>query len=133
MKIIITIITFLLLNTVHGQQAEPDFMAMAVDIVEHQTSNQHQHHFSHYLENCSNEAEVILTGFFLGYKSFFSSQDSRSCTFEPSCSIYAIETIRKHGLAEGFLDSFDRLTRCNGLSPGQYDYDPVNLKLIDQP
>ena len=133
MKIIITIITFLLLNTVQGQQAEPGFMAIAVDIVEHQSSIHHQHHFSHYIEKCSNEAEVILTGFFLGYKSFFSSQDSRSCTFEPSCSIYAIETIRKHGLAEGFLDSFDRLTRCNGLSPGQYDFDPMNQKLIDQP
>ena len=133
MKIIFTIITFLLLSTVKGQQAQPGFMAMAVDIVGHQTPNQHQHHFSHYLASCSNEAEVILTGFFLGYKNFFSSQDSRSCTFEPSCSVYAIETIQKNGMVEGFLDSIDRLTRCNGLSPGQYNFDPINLKLIDQP
>jgi putative membrane protein insertion efficiency factor len=124
---------FLLLNPLHSQLAEPRFMDMAVDIVGHQAQTQHQHHFAHYLGNCSNEAEVILTGFFLGYKSLFSSQDSRSCTFEPSCSVYAIETIQKHGLVKGFLDSIDRLTRCNGLSPGQYDFDPVNIKLIDQP
>ncbi len=133
MKIIFTIITLLLLNSVQGQQAQSGLVAMAVDIVGHQTPGPHQHHFSHYMASCSNEAEVILTGFFLGYKNLFSSQDSRSCTFEPSCSVYAIETIQKHGLIEGFLDSIDRLTRCNGLSPGQYDYDPVNLKLIDQP
>lgn len=133
MKIIFTIITLLFLNSVQGQQVQSGFMAMAVDIVEHQTPNQHQHQFSHYLANCSNEAEVILTGFFLGYKNLFSSQDSRSCTFEPSCSVYAVETIQKHGLVRGFLDSIDRLTRCNGLSPGQYDYDPINMRLIDQP
>lgn len=133
MRIIFTIIMLLCLNLVNAQNGEGDFKTMACDIIACQADEPHQHSFGHYMEQCSNEAEVIFTGFFLGYKHLFSSQDSRSCTFEPSCSVYAIETIRKNGLIKGFLDSVDRLTRCNGLSPGNYEIDQQKLLLIDNP
>ncbi len=69
--------------------------------------------------DATNELKMILTGAFALYKHFVSSQDAAHCAFHPSCSVYAIETIRVNGLT-GFLDAIDRLTRCNGMSPEKY-------------
>ncbi len=79
-----------------------------------------------------NEFRLLLTGGFAVYKSFVSSQDGMKCTFYPSCSVYALNSIKENGLL-GVLDAIDRLTRCNGLSPEKYHiheqserfYDPV--------
>ncbi len=86
-----------------------------------------------FAKNISNELELISSSLFLGYKSFISSQDMASCVFYPSCSVYSIKTIKKNGFVIGIMDSFDRLTRCNGLSHENYLiheethllYDPV--------
>ncbi|MCX6224064.1 MAG: membrane protein insertion efficiency factor YidD [Bacteroidia bacterium] len=80
----------------------------------------------------ANEFRLILTGGFVFYKTFISSQDGAKCTFYPSCSVYALNTIQTNGLI-GVLDAIDRLTRCNGISPEKYQihepsqryYDPV--------
>jgi len=80
----------------------------------------------------TNEFLLVLTGGFAFYKTFISSQDGMVCTFHPSCSSYALSTIRINGFL-GLLDAIDRLTRCNGLSPEKYPihehthryYDPV--------
>lgn len=92
-----------------------------------------QHNFYSHYQSCSNEIEIIVTSLFVGYKSFFSSQDGKKCTFSPSCSTYAIQTIKKNGIFEGFLDTFDRLTRCNGLAPENYEIDMDQKLLIDFP
>jgi len=112
----------------HSQQLIPFDSLLARNQVD-----VHKHKFSPYFRDCTNELQVIMTGFFVGYKSFFSSQDQKSCTFTPSCSVYAIETIKKKGIFEGFLDAIDRLTRCNGLSPGEYEIDTEQKLLIDNP
>jgi putative component of membrane protein insertase Oxa1/YidC/SpoIIIJ protein YidD len=80
----------------------------------------------------SNEFKLLLSGGFAFYKIFVSSQDGVKCTFYPTCSVYAINTIKTNGLI-GVLDAIDRLTRCNGISPEKYlihepthrYYDPV--------
>lgn len=80
----------------------------------------------------ANEFKLILTGGFAFYKTFVSSQDGVKCTFYPSCSVYALNTIKTNGLL-GVFDAIDRLTRCNGISPEKYHihepsqrfYDPV--------
>jgi len=46
------------------------------------------------------------------YQVFFSSRQGDVCNFTPSCSNYASEVIKKHGLL-GVLMTFDRLERCN--------------------
>ena len=62
------------------------------------------------------------------YKNFISPQDIQSCSFTPSCSQYAIKSIQKLGVWEGILNSFDRLARCNSLSPEHYHLHPkINL------
>jgi len=73
-----------------------------------------------FVKNSSNEIEQILSLSFLFYKSFLSSQDAVSCTFHPSCSVYALQSIQEQGLFWGVLNAIDRLTRCNGFSPEKY-------------
>ncbi len=75
-----------------------------------------------------NELQLIASGLFLFYKSFFSSQDGNHCVFHPSCSVYTIESIKKHGIFIGIIDGMDRLQRCNRLSPENYErYENTNL------
>jgi putative component of membrane protein insertase Oxa1/YidC/SpoIIIJ protein YidD len=82
--------------------------------------------------NTKNEVQLLLTAGFSFYKRYISPQDALSCSFYPSCSVYALETIEMNGIA-GIFDAIDRLTRCNGFSPEKYEqhsqshlfYDPV--------
>jgi len=71
--------------------------------------------------NNTNEIQFIASGLLLFYKSVISSQDGNHCSFYPSCSIYAIESIKKKGFTLGFAAAMDRLSRCNRLSPGNYE------------
>ncbi|MEO0897878.1 MAG: membrane protein insertion efficiency factor YidD [Bacteroidota bacterium] len=84
-------------------------------------------------KNNSNEIEWVFSTGFLAYKSFVSSQDGTHCTFHPSCSVYALESIKKNGAIIGAMDTFDRLVRCNGLSPEWYPFDRKKKLLIDKP
>lgn len=43
------------------------------------------------------------------------------CRFSPTCSHYAAEAIRTHGLLTGFFLGAARLLKCTPLHPGGYD------------
>jgi putative membrane protein insertion efficiency factor len=45
-----------------------------------------------------------------------------SCKYHPSCSQYAIEAIRKHGILKGSAKAAWRLLRCNPWSHGGVDH-----------
>lgn len=78
-----------------------------------------------------NELQTVFSGLFLMYKAFFSSQDNQRCGFHPSCSEYGLEAVKKLGVLRGMISTFDRLTRCNGFSPNQYEIDYQNKALKD--
>ena len=84
-------------------------------------------------KNNQNGIEKAFSGLFLMYKAFFSSQDLTVCTFTPSCSEYGILSVKEHGLIKGGLMTMDRLTRCNGLSPQNYEFDKKQMLLKDDP
>jgi len=44
-----------------------------------------------------------------------------SCRFEPSCSHYALEAIRRHGPWRGAALAAWRVLRCNPFHAGGYD------------
>jgi uncharacterized protein len=44
------------------------------------------------------------------------------CKYHPSCSQYASDAIRKHGLIRGLLRAAWRYLRCNPWSHGGVDY-----------
>jgi uncharacterized protein len=50
-----------------------------------------------------------------------------SCRHQPTCSQYAIEALRVHGLLKGSLLSIWRILRCNPW--GTSGYDPVPPKM----
>ncbi len=46
----------------------------------------------------------------------------RRCKYHPSCSQYAIDALREHGLVRGSILAGWRLLRCNPWSHGGVDY-----------
>jgi putative membrane protein insertion efficiency factor len=44
-----------------------------------------------------------------------------ACRFQPTCSQYALEAIKKYGFARGSWLAAKRITRCNPFSEGGYD------------
>jgi uncharacterized protein len=79
----------------------------------------------------NSEYEWAFGKLFIFYKKFVSSQDASSCSFTPSCSEYALLAIKKEGFLEGTINFWDRFSRCNGLSPGNYPVDNIHKVLID--
>jgi uncharacterized protein len=43
------------------------------------------------------------------------------CRFQPTCSAYFIESVRKHGAVRGAWRGLCRLARCHPWNPGGYD------------
>jgi putative membrane protein insertion efficiency factor len=60
------------------------------------------------------------------YKLAMSPMFAGSCRFTPSCSEYAAEAIRVHGVPRGVLLALGRLGRCHPL--GSAGVDPVPVR-----
>lgn len=57
------------------------------------------------------------------YQLYISPMFPPVCRFTPTCSQYAIEAIRKHGVVKGLYLAVRRLLRCHPW--GGSGYDPV--------
>ena len=44
-----------------------------------------------------------------------------ACRFEPSCSRYMVESLKKYGFFRGLARGLRRLSRCHPWNPGGYD------------
>ena len=89
------------------------------------TVEKHKHKWGEMTANNRNEFTFIFSAFFVVYKEVLSSQDIDACVFTPSCSVYAIESIKKKGVISGYFSAIDRLTRCN---PGRNKNLPIDAK-----
>jgi uncharacterized protein len=65
----------------------------------------------------------ILLAAIRGYQLMFSPMFAGSCRFVPSCSVYAVEAVRRHGAIRGSVLSLKRLARCRPLA--RHGFDPV--------
>ena len=60
--------------------------------------------------------------FLLGlYKSVLSPLFPAACRFEPTCSVYAMEAVRRYGAVRGCWMAAKRLLRCRPGCPGGHD------------
>jgi uncharacterized protein len=63
----------------------------------------------------------VLIGMVRVYQYTLGPMLGRRCRFEPSCSVYFIESVRKYGALRGALRGAWRICRCNPWTPGGYD------------
>jgi len=59
-----------------------------------------------------------------GYKRLVSPWLPPSCRYVPTCSVYAMEAVERHGAVRGSWMAMTRLLRCHPFAQGGYD--PVN-------
>lgn len=62
------------------------------------------------------------------YRHTFSTFFGPCCRFFPSCSSYALLSIRRFGVIGGTLLMFKRLAKCHPFHPGGYDPVPEIIK-----
>jgi putative membrane protein insertion efficiency factor len=60
-------------------------------------------------------------GLVWAYRLTFGALFPTTCKYHPSCSQYAIDAVRRKGLARGSVLAAWRLLRCNPWSRGGYD------------
>lgn len=72
----------------------------------------------------------LFIGLVKFYQRFISPLKSPCCRFYPSCSQYAIESLKKHGVIKGLILSTWRIIRCNPFNLGGIDYVPSKFRLV---
>ncbi|MCB0359124.1 MAG: membrane protein insertion efficiency factor YidD [Bdellovibrionales bacterium] len=55
------------------------------------------------------------------WQRFLSPLFGNVCRYHPSCSAYAAEALKTHGIFVGSYLALRRLLRCNALFPGGFD------------
>jgi uncharacterized protein len=74
------------------------------------------------------KAQSVLRNAFLlpvfAYRKIISPWLKPSCIYDPTCSQYMINAVRKHGIFRGFSAGLLRIGRCHG-SFFEGGYDPV--------
>ncbi len=118
MNLRFALIFFIFLTVFEGVKSQTKEDLLIGSMVFDEKDNTAEYKLSDF--DINNEVEALAYGSFVFYKTFISSQDGDACIFYPSCSVYMVQSIKKHGFAVGILDGIDRLQRCNKLSPNNY-------------
>ena len=79
-----------------------------------------------------------LMGLVRGYRLLLSPWLGSSCRFEPSCSVYSLQALERHGAAAGTYLTLHRLARCQPWCTGGHDPVPESRpklfsRLLGQP
>jgi uncharacterized protein len=125
-----TILSLMLSKTLHAQSSFNSEKAIWSKV-----ANKHYSNYDYLTDNAEMVSQGqdagIVGGLFLFYKKFVSSQDSQNCSFHPSCSEYMLLSTQQMGKLKGLLNGLDRMARCHGLSPAQYEIDYTSGLLLD--
>lgn len=71
---------------------------------------------------------ALVTAPVLLYSKVISPALPRRCRYEPTCSAYAVQAVRRYGVLRGLVLAAWRLLRCNPFSDGGYD--PVEAQRL---
>jgi putative membrane protein insertion efficiency factor len=66
----------------------------------------------------------LLLGLVKGYRLLLSPSLGSSCRFEPTCSLYALQALQRHGALGGSYLTLKRLGRCHPWCEGGMDAVP---------
>jgi len=64
-----------------------------------------------------------------GYQLIISPLLGSNCRFMPTCSEYAMESLRSHGLIKGSYLTVKRIGKCHPW--GGHGYDPIPTKKVE--
>ena len=64
-----------------------------------------------------------------GYQLIISPLLGSNCRFMPTCSEYAMESLRSHGLIKGSYLTIKRIGKCHPW--GGHGYDPIPAKKVE--
>ena len=64
---------------------------------------------------------AVLIGLVRGYRLLLSPWLGGSCRFTPTCSVYSIEALERHGAATGTYLTLARIGRCHPWCQGGHD------------
>jgi putative membrane protein insertion efficiency factor len=64
---------------------------------------------------------AVLIAMIRVYQVTLSPLLGRACRFEPTCSRYMVESLKKYGLLKGLTRGLRRVSRCHPWDPGGYD------------
>ena len=67
----------------------------------------------------------ILIAVVRAYRLLLSPWLGSSCRFTPTCSVYAIEALERHGTAQGSYLTLHRIARCQPWCAGGHDPVPT--------
>lgn len=76
--------------------------------------------------------KILFLFFIYFYKFLISPFLPRTCSFTPTCSTYAVQSIKKHGVINGTVLSIKRILKCTPKNKGGVDFVPINLKGEDK-
>ena len=82
---------------------------------------------SRYLYAVYNAPKWVLITLVRGYRLLLSPWLGSQCRFTPTCSVYAIEALERHGAACGSYLTGARLLRCHPFCAGGCDPVPQDL------
>lgn len=64
---------------------------------------------------------LLLIGLLRAYRVLISPLYGQVCRYHPSCSAYALDSVREHGSVRGSWLAARRLARCHPWAAGGYD------------
>ena len=64
-----------------------------------------------------------------GYQLIISPLLGSNCRFMPTCSEYAMESLKSYGLIKGFYLTIKRIGKCHPW--GGHGYDPIPTKKVE--
>ena len=65
--------------------------------------------------------KFLVLDFLRLYKTFLSPFLPSACRFEPTCSIYTMQAVEKHGVIRGTWLGVKRILRCQPFCRGGHD------------
>ena len=71
--------------------------------------------------------KYLLIGLLKVYRAVISPLYGPVCKYEPSCSAYSLEAVRRHGAWTGTILTVKRLAHCHPWSLGGYDPVPETI------